>query len=359
MRTPMFPRLVEVETPALIVREEVALRNIDRFQGHCDDNGLKLRPHVKTHKCVHFARAQVAAGATGITCQKIGEAEVMADGGIDDILIAYNILGDGKLGRLRSLAERTKALSVVADNDVVVDGLSKAFETAVRRLTVLVECDTGGRRCGVQTPERAIALARRISTLPGIRFGGLMTYPPVGGQRDVLDFLTLARVGIEECGIACPVVSSGGSPDMWHARSHNGTITEYRAGTYIFNDRSLVERATCAWEDCAGRVVATVVSVPSEGRAIIDAGSKILTTDLLGLEGFGHVVGHPQSRIAGLNEEHGTILCGPDDRFEVGEQVNIVPNHICVVANMVDNAWLERKTGGMSVLTIDARGKLC
>ncbi|MDE0694706.1 MAG: alanine racemase [Boseongicola sp.] len=355
----MFPRLVEVETPALIIREEVALRNIDRFQRHCDDNGLKLRPHVKTHKCVHFAKAQIAAGATGITCQKIGEAEAMADGGIDDILIAYNILGDGKLGRLRALAERMKALTVVADNDVVVDGLSKTFETASRPLSVLVECDTGGHRCGVQSPERAIALSRRISALPGMRFGGLMTYPAIGGQHDVLDFMTLAKAGIEECGIACSEVSSGGSPDMWHARSHGGTITEYRAGTYIFNDRSLVERATCAWEDCAGRVVATVVSVPSEGRAIIDAGSKILTTDLLGLEGFGHVVGHPQARIAGLNEEHGTILCGPDDRFEVGEQVNIVPNHICVVINMLDNAWLERKTGGMSVLTIDARGKLC
>ena len=143
----MLPSPIRIETPALVIREEVALRNIERFQRHCDDNGLKLRPHVKTHKCVHFARAQVAAGATGITCQKIGEAEVMADGGIDDILIAYNILGNGKLGRLRSLAERTKALSVVADNDVVVDGLSKEFETASRPLTVLVECDTGGRRC--------------------------------------------------------------------------------------------------------------------------------------------------------------------------------------------------------------------
>ena len=359
MRTPMFPSPIRIETPALVIREEVALRNIERFQWHCDDNGLKLRPHVKTHKCVHFARAQVAAGATGITCQKIGEAEVMADGGIDDILIAYNILGNRKLGRLRSLAERTKALSVVADNDVVVDGLSKEFETASRPLTVLVECDTGGRRCGAQTPERAITLARRIATLPGIRFGGLMTYPAVGGQRDMLGFMTLAKAGIEACGLACSAVSSGGSPDMWHARSHDGTITEYRAGTYVFNDRSLVERATCAWEDCAGRIVATVVSVPSEGRAIIDAGSKILTTDLLGLEGFGHLVGHPQARITGLSEEHGIVRCGPGDRLEVGDQVNIVPNHICVVTNMVDNAWLERKAGGMSVLTIDARGKLC
>ena len=358
MRIPMFPRLVEVETPALIIREEVALRNIDRFQKHCDDNGLKLRPHVKTHKCIHFARAQIAAGAAGITCQKIGEAEVMADGGIDDILIAYNILGDDKLGRLRSLGERTKALSVVADSDVVVDGLSRAFETASRPLTVLVECDTGGRRCGVQTPEGAIALARRISTLPGIEFGGLMTYPAVGGLRDVLGFMKRAKAGIKECGIACSEVSSGGSPDMWQARTHDGTITEYRAGTYIFNDRSLVERETCNWEDCAGRIVATVVSVPSESRAIIDAGSKILTTDLLGLDGFGYLVGHQQARIAKLSEEHGIVRCGPDDRFEVGEQVHIVPNHICVVTNMLDNAWLERKRGELSVLTIDARGKL-
>ena len=354
----MFPSLVKVETPALIIREEVALRNIDRFQKHCDDNGLKLRPHVKTHKCIHFARAQIAAGAAGITCQKIGEAEVMADGGIDDILIAYNILGDDKLGRLRSLGERTKALSVVADSDVVVDGLSRAFETASRPLTVLVECDTGGRRCGVQTPECAIALARRISTLPGIEFGGLMTYPAVGGLRDVLGFMKRAKAGIEECGIACSEVSSGGSPDMWQARTHDGTITEYRAGTYIFNDRSLVERETCNWEDCAGRIVATVVSVLSESRAIIDAGSKILTTDLLGLDGFGHLVGHQQARIAKLSEEHGIVRSGPDDRFEVGAQVHIVPNHICVVTNMLDNAWLERKRGEMSVLTIDARGKL-
>ena len=354
----MFPSFVKVETPALIIREEVALRNIDRFQKHCDNNSLKLRPHVKTHKCVHFAAAQIAAGAVGITCQKIGEAEVMADGGINDVLIAYNILGNDKLGRLRSLAERTKALSVVADNDVVVGGLSKAFETASQPLTVLVECDTGGRRCGVQTPRGAIALAKSISALPGLGFGGFMTYPAIGGQHDVAGFMKRARAGVEECGIACPEVSSGGSPDMWRAHTHDGTTTEYRAGTYVFNDRSLVERATCNLEDCAGRIVATVVSVPSQSRAIIDAGSKILTTDLLGLEGFGHLVGHPQARITDLSEEHGIVQCGPDDRFEVGEQVNIIPNHICVVTNMLDHAWLERKGGNMSVLTIDARGKL-
>ncbi len=354
----MLSSLTQFETPALVISEEVALRNIERFQRHCDDKNLKLRPHIKTHKSLHFARAQIAAGASGITCQRVGEAEVMADGGIDDIFITFNILGESKLGRLRSLAERIKKLSVVADNDVVVDGLSKVFETVSKPLKILVECDTGGRRCGVQTPEGAIALAKRISELPGIVFGGLMTYPAVGGQSGVVGFMTHAKAGLEKCGIACPVVSSGGTPDMWDAQTHGNTVTEYRVGTYVFNDRSLIERKTCDWRDCAGRVVATVVSVPTKTRVIIDAGSKILTSDLLGLDGYGHIVGHREARIVELNEEHGIIQCDQNNNFKVGEQLIIIPNHICVVTNMLDNAWLARKDGNMCLLPIDARGKL-
>ena len=353
----MTRKPVEIETPALVIDERAALRNIARFQAHCNDRGLKLRPHVKTHKSIHFAKAQIAAGATGINCQKIGEAEVMADAGIGDILITCNIIGDAKLARLRALAGKVGALSVVADSAAVADGLASAFATARRPLTVLVECDTGGGRCGVQTPEAAIALSRRIAARPGPGFGGLMTYPAAAGQGDVLDFMQSARAGIEAHGVRCPVISSGGSPDMWRADT-GGVLTEYRAGTYIFNDRSLVERQTCTWDDCAARVVATVLSVPTGTRAIIDAGSKVLTSDLLGLDGFGYMPGHPQARIAGLNEEHGIIHCGPDDRFEVGDQVSIVPNHICVVSNMLDYVWLRREKGAMAVLPIDARGKV-
>ena len=345
------------ETPALVIDEATALRNIARFQAHCDRTGLKLRPHIKTHKSIRFARAQIAAGAAGITCQKIGEAEVMADAGIDDILITYNIIGAAKLARLRALAGRVKALSVVADSAVVADGLSGAFGVAPRPLTVLVECETGAGRCGVQTPQDAVALGQKIATLPGLRFGGLMTYPPVGDGAGVLDFMGAARAGLEARGIGCPEVSSGGSPDMWQAET-GGVLTEYRAGTYIFNDRSLAERGTCAWSDCAAHVVATVVSTPTGTRAIIDAGSKVLTSDLPDLGGFGHVIGRPGMRITGLNEEHGIIRHDPGDRLSVGDRVMIIPNHICVVSNMLDSAWLRREGGKLTALPIDARGRV-
>ncbi len=348
---------VECETPALVIDEAKALRNIARFQAHCDRNGLKLRPHVKTHKSVRFARAQVAAGAVGITCQKIGEAEVMAACGMDDILITYNIVGEAKLDRLRALAGRVKSLSVTADSTAVIEGLAAAFKTAPRPVHVLVECDTGGRRCGVRTPEAAVELARTIAACPGLGFGGLMTFPAIAGQRRVTDFMHAAKAGIEAHGLRCAEVSSGGSPDMWHADS-GGVLTEYRAGTYVFNDRSLVARGTCAWSDCAAHVVATVVSVPAETRAIIDAGSKVLTSDLLGLDGFGHIIGRPGMRITGLSEEHGVVRCDPDDRLRVGNRVRIIPNHVCVVTNMLDFAWLQREGDELAVLPIDARGKV-
>ena len=357
MKTRMPPEYPGVDTPALVIEERVALRNIARFQDHCDLRGLKLRPHIKTHKSRHFAKAQIAAGATGITCQKIGEAEVMAEAGIDDILVAYNIVGEAKLMRLRALAERVRALSVVADSPTVVDGLGNAFQGAATQLAVLVECDTGGGRCGVQSPGEAAGLARVISTCPGLLFGGLLTYPAVGGQGDVVEFMRLAKSDINSLGMECAEVSSGGSPDMWRAESH-GMITEFRVGTYIYNDRSLVDRSTCTWEDCAARVISTVVGVPTKTRAIIDAGTKILTSDLLGLDGFGYIVGHPRARIAVLNEEHGIIECSTEDSFEVGDTITIIPNHICSVVNMVDKASLIRKSGRLSCLRIDARGKI-
>ena len=349
--------LDHLETPALVIDEQTALQNIARFQAHCDQAGLAFRPHIKTHKSIRFAKAQLAAGAVGINCQKIGEAEVMADAGVDDILITYNILGAEKLARLRALAARVTRLSVVADNAPVIDGLSGTFSAAPARLDVLVECDTGGRRCGVQTPAEAAALARQIAAAPGLRFAGLMTYPGVGGQADVHAFMRDARAQIEAQGIDCRTVTSGGTPDMWQAET-GGVLTEYRAGTYIYNDRSLVARGTCGWEDCAAFVLATVVSVPVEGRAVIDAGSKALTSDLLGLEGHGHILGNPAAKITGLSEEHGIVAFPPSSRIGIGERVRIIPNHVCVVSNMFDFAWLREAGGGTSKLAIDARGRV-
>lgn len=350
----MTRTLNEIETPAFIVNEARTLDNIARFQAHCDARGLKLRPHIKTHKTIRFAKAQVEAGAVGINCQKIGEAEVMADGGLDDILITFNILGASKLARLRALAERV-CLRVVADNGAVVSGLSETFATAPAPLKVLVECDTGAARCGVQSPGDAVALAEEISRSPGLIFEGLLTYPPVGGQTDVLTFMSEARESLAAKGIACPTISSGGSPDMWQADT-GGVITEYRIGTYVYNDRSLVSRGTCTWDNCAGHVLATVVSRPTRTRAVIDAGSKALTSDLLGQDGHGHVMGHPDVRITALSEEHGVMTVPKDSTLSVGDRIRIVPNHVCVVANMFDHAWLETASGDCVPLKTDARG---
>ncbi|MCK0198738.1 D-TA family PLP-dependent enzyme [Ancylobacter sp. 6x-1] len=323
-------------TPAVLVDLDIARRNIRRLQDYADTHGLKLRPHIKTHKLPDMARLQLAAGAVGITCQKISEAEAMLEGApeIADLLITYNIVGTSKLDRLKALARRVR-LSVVADSAAVVDGLSAAFADAPAPLAVLVECDTGAHRCGVATPAEANRLAHRIAASPGLVFGGLMTYPPAGGEARVEAFMGAAKALIEAEGLAVAVISSGGTPTMMDA-AHAPVTTEYRAGTYIYNDRSLVARGACAWEDCALTVLATVVSVPAPGRAIIDAGSKTLTSDLLGLTGYGHVLGRPDIVIDQLSEEHGRLVSEDAIGFAVGDTVRIVPNHACVVTNMVD-----------------------
>lgn len=327
------------ETPAVLVDLAVVRRNIARFQSYADAHGLKVRPHIKTHKLPAVARMQLAAGAVGITCQKVSEAEAMVAGApeIGDVLITYNIVGAGKLARLAALARRV-ALSVVADSEAVIAGLSATFAPEPKPLTVLVECDTGARRCGVDRPERAAALAQVIAASPGLVFGGLMTYPPAGGAAAVEAFMVEAKARIEAGGLAVPVITSGGTPSMMQAAEAPVT-TEYRPGTYVYNDRSLVERGVCGWDDCALTVLATVVSVPAPGRAIIDAGSKTLTSDLLGLSGYGHVLGRPDIAIDQLSEEHGRLVNDGPIGLAVGETVRIVPNHACVVTNMVDAVY--------------------
>lgn len=347
----------EVETPAVLVDLEIAERNIDRYQDYCRLHGIALRPHIKTHKMPEFARRQVAAGAVGITCQKIGEAEVMADAGLDDILITYNIIGTAKLARLRALAERIK-LSVTADSKAVIDGLSRSFADAQRPLTVLVECDSGARRCGVTTPSEAAALAQVIDEAPGLAFGGLMTYPASGGTVSVEHWMSEAILSCEAAGLKCWVISSGGSPDMWSAHVAP-VVTEYRVGTYIYNDRSLVEAGVCGWKDCALSVLATVVSTPTVERAIIDAGSKVLTSDLLGLQGHGHVLDRPELSVRSLSEEHGTIVSSDGaTRLNIGERIRIIPNHCCVVSNMVDQVTLHRGMAIEGARRVAARGRV-
>lgn len=346
----------QIQTPAVTIDLDIVERNIARFADYARAHGIAVRPHIKTHKLPMIAEMQLAHGAVGITCQKISEAEAMIDGSpaIRDVLITYDIVGEAKLARLRALAERAR-IAVVADNAVVVDGLSRAFADAERPLPVLVECDTGAGRCGVQSPEAARDLALRIAGSPGLAFTGLMTYPPTGGTVAVEAFLAEAKRLIEASGLAVPVVTSGGSPDLMRAHEVP-TSGEYRPGTYVYNDRSLVARGNCGWDDCALTVLATVVSVPTAQRAIIDAGTKILTSDLLGLSGYGHVLGRPDIAIDQLSEEHGRLVTTGPIGLAVGDRVRIVPNHACVVSNMVDVVQVRRGSGPETAIVVAARG---
>ena len=261
----------------LIDLDKVAA-NLARAQAYADAHGIRLRPHVKTHKLPRFARDQMALGAVGITAQKLGEAEAMADGGLSDIFLPYNIIGASKLARLAALARRVR-LSVTCDNAMVLSGYAATFTAPETLLTVLVECDTGAGRCGVQTPQQAVALAQAIAAAPGLRFGGLMTYPPREGEAATNAWLLATRVALAETGLPPPVISAGGSPGLY--RAHLVTAaSEHRPGTYIYSDRMQVAWGLGTWDDCAMTVLATVVSRPTETRAILDAGSKALAADL-------------------------------------------------------------------------------
>jgi D-serine deaminase-like pyridoxal phosphate-dependent protein len=345
-------------TPAVVIDLDIVERNITRVQALCDAAGIANRPHIKTHKSPVIASMQRDAGARGITCQKLGEAEVMAESGHDDILISYNILGEQKTGRLGALLSRVN-VTVSADNPTVVAGLPHAAEIAERPLNVVVECDTGRKRAGVATIGEAIALAKEIASHPGLSFAGFMLYPPENAVAETQAFLDSAMTGVREAGLEPRIISSGGTPNLLNLGRIEG-VTEHRAGTYVFNDRMMMAAGTASLADCALTVYATVVSRAEADRGILDSGSKTLTSDTGGgLDGHGLVLEHPQARIARFAEEHGFLdLSACNNRPKVGDVVRIVPNHVCVVVNMVDRLIAVRGGEIVGELPVTARGRL-
>ena len=344
-----------LETPAVTVRLDVMEANIARVQRRLSSLGFANRPHIKTHKIPALAKLQMQAGAVGITCQKLGEVEVFADAGVaDDVLLAFNIVGETKTDRLMQLSSRLKRLAVVLDNDVVAKGLSEAGQRHGRDVPFLIECDTGMGRNGVQTPQAALDLARATMRMPRLRFEGLMTFPCRFPSSH--DFFAEALRLFERAGIAVPVVSGGGTPALVNVDKFP-MLTEHRAGTYIYNDVMTVTAGAATWDDCAMRVRATVVSRPTETRAVIDCGTKVLTSDLYTVTGYGHVVECSGAVIPHLSEEHGVIdLSKCDQRPAVGDVVHVVPNHCCVVSNMVDEVYGVRNGQIETVWPVAARG---
>ena len=345
-------------TPVAVIDMDRVERNIARIQAACDATGLANRPHIKTHKSPHLAKLQIAAGARGITCQKLGEAEIMADAGIDDILISYNLLGEEKMARLGALQARTR-VTVAADNEVVVQGLPQAAAHSGRPLSVVVECDTGRQRAGVETPAEAVALARQIAASQGLHFAGFMLYPTESGWAEAQRFLDAALAGVRAGGLDAAIISTGGTPNLKNLGQLQGA-TEHRPGTYIYNDRMQVKAGVAQWDDCALQIYSTVVSRAAADRGILDAGSKTLTSDTGGgLDGFGLILEHPEARIARFAEEHGFLdLVSSNTRPAVGDVVRIVPNHVCVVVNMMDEVVMVRGEEIIGTLPVAARGRL-
>jgi len=344
-------------TPCAVIDLDIVERNIATAQQRCDAAGVANRPHIKTHKSTLLAKMQIDAGAIGITCQKLGEAEVMADAGIQDIIIATNLLGAARCGSLTALHKRL-ALKVCADNPVTLQAYASAASAAGRKLDVLIECDTGQKRAGVETPEAALSLVSKILAEPMLNFKGWLFYPPLDGWALTNDFYDKVTAGLNSMGQSADIISTGGTPNFDNL-GQLSDATEHRAGTCIFNDLMMIDHGIATQDDCAYQIYSSVVSRAGAERGILDAGSKTLTSDTGGRDGFGLILEHPQARIHKFAEEHGFLdLSACQHKPAIGDVVRIIPNHVCVSVNMMDQLVAVRGDEIVAIVPVAARGKL-
>jgi D-serine deaminase-like pyridoxal phosphate-dependent protein len=361
------PAVGDLETPSVLVDLDVVEHNIRRMSDRSRENGVRLRPHAKTHKIPELGRLQLAAGATGISLAKVGEAEVFVASGFEDVFLAYPIFGADKGRRLLALADRVR-LAIGADSVEGASTVGDVFRAAGRRLDVLLKVDSGYHRVGV-APEKAAETAKRLADLPGLALRGLFTHAGQAyhaASRDEVEAIALREGEIlvstaEEVraeGLAVEEVSVGSTPTATRAMSVRG-VTECRPGNYVYHDASQVSLGTCAIEDCAMTVLATVISTPARDRAVLDCGSKTLSSDPLRPHGPGHgwILGR-KSRIEKLSEEHGVVRVEPGETFRVGEKVRVLPNHACVVSNLHDRIVLVRGDRVEGEWAVAARGRV-
>jgi D-serine deaminase-like pyridoxal phosphate-dependent protein len=362
------------DTPYLSIDGAKMQRNILKMSEMARMNGVALRPHVKTHKVPTIARKQIEAGAVGITVAKVSEAEVMADGGVSDIFVAYPLVTEVKIRRAISLKKNKRARLIVGvDSLEGARRLSAVANAEDQVLEVRLEVDTGLRRTGIPY-EGATALARSIESLSNLKLTGIYTYR--GAVLDGKQTSELEEAGEEEGrlmasladkmreqGIRVDDVSLGSTPTAEYSAKVEG-VTEVRPGTYVFYDRMQVRLGACSQEECAAEVVATVVSRPSRNLAVIDGGSKTFATDVqpggqpLNLVGFGEVVGRPEAVLERLTEEHGMISLDRESDLRVGDTIRIIPNHVCSTVNLHDVVYLTDEDGNLEEVPVAARGKV-
>lgn len=360
-------KILDLPTPVALVDLDIMTRNIHRAAQMCHAAGVSYRPHIKTHKMPALATLQMHAGAVGITCAKIGEADVMALAGLTDIFIAYPIVGRRRFERLLALAAKVR-LCVGVDSGESAKALAEFFRSHNRRIDVLLEIDTGHHRCGV-VPERANDFAEHVAGLGGLNLRGIFTheghvYMPgtceerLARGREAGRELAEVANQLRSRGISVEIVSVGSSPARDAACRVEG-VTENRPGTNIFNDCTQVHLGACAWEDCALGYYCTVVSRPEPDRAIIDGGSKTFSSDHLSdWNDYGVVQGYPGAHFRRASEEHG-ILSLEDDlarSLRVGDRIRVIPSHACGSINLHERVYGVRGDEAIEEWVVAARG---
>lgn len=362
----MATYLEQLETPVPIVDMDRLAFNLDRMAAYATLHGLQLRPHVKTHKSPRIAAEQLRLGAVGLTCATLREAEVMAEV-CDDLLVAYPPVGAARLERLARLP-RDVRVTVAADDVQALDALNVAARLGQRHFDVLVEADLGMHRVGVSSPERAVAIAQHIERASALNFSGMLFYP--GHIRDVVSEqgAALTRLGadiatyvqaLNAAGLPPRIISGGSTPAAWRMHEVLG-VNEVRPGTYVYNDRTTAMIGACDWDDCALTVLATVVSIAVKGQAVIDAGTKALGREPLRAEGdgYGALLDHPDVVVSRMSEEHGILdLSKTSWRPRLGDQVRIVPNHVCIVVHLFDEIIGVRGHAVETRWPVQARGR--
>ena len=350
-----------LDTPAMLVDLDIAEANIASMAAFARRSGLRLRPHLKTHKSLAMARRQLAAGAVGLCAATVGEAAAFAGGGVTDLTLAYPVVGARKLERLAAVC-RAADLTLVADSTAVADGYQEVARQAGRTLRVLIEVDTGMGRVGA-TPDAAPGLARHLSGCHGLEFHGILTHAghahDAEGQlgvervaREEAAIMGAVRAELERAGHEVAVVSAGSSLTARYLSAADG-ITEIRPGTYVYNDLRTLACWSCTYEEIAATMLATVISVDGT-RVVVDAGSKTLTTSTDPVYGQGHLLSRPDGAFTRLSEEHGVLSVDGAPRLSVGDRVRILPIHACVWSDLQPEVYGIRDGHVVERIRVDA-----
>ena len=361
----------DLPTPALLIDVNKAKENIRMMQDRADSLGLKLRPHIKTHRMPYFAKMQVETGATGIACAKIGEAEIMADAGITDIFIANEVIGIDKYERLRDLHRRVH-VRIGIDNTIQLAQMEQVFAEEEKPLEVLIEYEVGEVRTGIVEDEQLVDLVEAIKKCKHVVLKGIFSHEGHTYKADnVEDCINKARIAYErtiraanmirDLGVEIDTVSIGATPSIMNGAYLEG-ITELRLGTYVFFDVGQ-SKAIGDFSHCAATVLASVISKPHGVRVVMDSGAKALVsqnrpTGICATAGFGSIKGAEHITIDNLFDEHAVINNAEfRDMVEVGDKVEVIPSHICPTVNLYDKAYLVSDGKVIGTLPIECRGK--